>query len=129
MNKIAWIVLLASVSLLAFGQNKDKDDKDRNLAATRRHGDTTTVLPPRTATSQSAQKASNSQLDKLERQTANIVNPPAAKAAKAPAYKLPPDNQKPAPYQQTLPVHAAVKNGAGNASHSSRSASAKPYKR
>jgi hypothetical protein len=128
MNQVVWIVLVASLSLPVWGQQKTRD---RNLVATRKHSDTTTVLPSRTATNQSGHEDVNSQLDKLERQTANTVIQPAAKAAQAPAYKPPPEKQTPTgtAYQQTMPVHAGNKNGVGNASHSSRSSSVKPYKR
>lgn len=113
MSKLLWIVLLAALSLPALGQTKG----DRNLVATRKRGNTTTVLPPR-ANHQSGPKQASSQLDKLERQTANTVVQPAAKSPKTPAYKLPADKQ-PATgngYQQTMPVHATVKNGTGRTS-------------
>lgn len=128
MNKFLWIVLVASLSLSAWGQQKTRD---RNLVATRKHSDTTTVLPPRTTAGQSGQKDVNSQLDQLERQTANTVTQPAAKAAKTPAYKPPPETHPAAPsaYQQNMPVHAAIKNGAGTANRSPKSGSANPYKR
>jgi hypothetical protein len=124
MNKFLSIVLLACLSLSASGQA----NKDRNLVASRKHSDVTT-LPPQVRTGESRQNV-NSQLDKLERQTTNTVVQPAAKSPRTPANKLPPDTP-PATgtaYQQTMPVHAATKNSASSASRSSRP-SVNPYKR
>ena len=128
MSKLAWIVLLSALSLSAVGQAT----KDRNLAATRRHSDTTTVAPPRMSTGRSSQKDINSQLDKLERQTANTVVQPAAKSPKTPAYKLPAEKQTPTrnSYEQTMPVRAGIKNGAANPNaNRSSHGSVKPYGR
>lgn len=127
MNRSVWIALVVVLSLPAVAQTAPKD---RNLAATRRHANTTT-LPPEVNNRQSGAKDTNLQLDKLERQTANTVISPAAKSAKAPAYKLPAEHHAAtgSSYEQTMPVHAAAKNGTVSTNHSSRSVSVKPYKR
>ena len=120
MSKLAWIVLLSALSLSAVGQAT----RDRNLVAMHRHGDQSTLPPSHMNTSQNGQKDNNSQLDKLERQTANTVVQPAAKTRTTPAYKLPPEKQPASSggFQQTLPVRGGVKNGAtnSNANHASR---------
>ena len=121
MNRLIWIALLASLSLPAYGQAT----RDRNLVATRKHSDVSSSLPPQIHTGQSGQKDANSQLDKLERQTANTVIQPAAKSSKTPAYKLPSDARPAAAsaYQQSMPVRAPIKNtlGSGSPNRSSRS--------
>ena len=108
MKKLAWIALVAAVSLPVFGQAT----RDRNLDATRKHGATTTVLPGPMSGGQNGQKDVNSQLDKLERQTANTVIQPAAKTPNVQPYKLPPETHAPtgSSYEQTMPVRAPVKN-------------------
>ncbi len=118
MKKLACIALIVVASLPVLAQTT----RDRNLSATRKNSDRSTVLPPLGHTAVNGQKDANSQLDKLERQTANTVIQPAAKSPKVPAYKLPSDTRPAAgsTYQQTMPVHAAVKNGAGSANRSSR---------
>jgi len=114
MKKLACIALLAAVSLPVFGQAT----RDRNLAATRKHGATSTVLPGRTNGGGNGQKDVTSQLDKLERQTANTVLQPAAKSPKVQPYKLPPE-PKPAAdnfYPQSTPTKSGVKNTPGSRS-------------
>jgi hypothetical protein len=121
MKKLGCITLVAALSLPAFGQAT----RDRNLAATRKHGATTTVLPGQMSGGQNGQKDTRSQLDKLERQTANTVIQPAEKSPKVQPYKLPPE-PKPAAdnfYQQSMPSKTGVKNtpGSGSPNRSSRS--------
>ncbi len=114
MKKLACIALVAAVSLPVFGQAT----RDRNLDATRKHGATSTVLPGQTNSGGNRQKDVTSQLDKLERQTANTVIQPAAKSPKVQPYKLPPE-PKPAAdnfYQQSPPSRTGVKNTPGSRS-------------
>ena len=126
MNRFSCITLVAVLSVPLFGQAI----KDRNLTTMRRHGTQSTVLAPHT--SPTGSKDTNSQLDKLEHQTANTVIQPAAKTPKVQAYKLPPE-PKPAAdnfYPQSMPTRSGLKNTPGSgSSNRSRSNRVSPYKR
>jgi membrane-bound lytic murein transglycosylase len=127
MHKLLWVALMIALSLSAWGQTTP----DRNLVAIRKHSNVTTSAAPQMKTGQGGQQDVNSQLDKLERQTANTAVRPAAKSPKVQPYKLPPEPRQAADnsYQQTTPAHAAVKNGTGRASHSSKPAMVNTYRR
>lgn len=119
MNKLLCVAMLAALSLPALGQKT----RDRNLDATRKHGATSTVLPHRMNSSPNGPKDTNSQLDKLEHQTANTVIQPAAKQPKVQPYKLPPE-PKPAAdnfYQPNAAPRSGMKNVPGSGNRSSRS--------
>ena len=122
MNRFSCITLAAVLSATALGQAI----KDRNLTTMRRHGTQSTVLAPHT--SPTGSKDTNSQLDKLEHQTANTVIQPAAKTPKVQAYKLPPE-PKSTPdnfYQPNAAPRSGLKNVPGNANRSSRPALINP---
>ena len=101
---MAWVVLLAVASIPVAGQTKSGQAKYRDRQRVR--GDVSTVTP---SSPHTAAAASNTELDRLEHQTARIASEPAAKSPqKAPAVKLPSDAEPHSSggYQQTMPLHA-----------------------
>jgi hypothetical protein len=113
MKVFASIVLCAVATTPLIGQSH----KDPNLVQRRSRPDVSTVSPP---VVRSSGKQANSQLDRLERQTARIVAEPAArKTTAAPKLASTPD-QHSTGFAPSMPVHAQSSGlkGAGSHGHS-----------
>ncbi len=124
MKKLACITLRGSPVIACIWSGYRGDRVPGRHPQTRRYDDP--FFPAQmSGGAQNGQKDTNSQLDKLERQTANTVIQPAAKTPKVQPYKLPAE-AKPAAdnfYQQSMPSRTGVKNtpGSGSPNRSSRS--------